>query len=109
MIDHEVVVQVAHEPGVSEAEAEAHDERVESLVSQLLTNIHLFEPAALTATPIPTVTDASIYREARRRVIEAAVAAGHVVIVGRGAQALLANYRDVLHVRVVAPLDLRIA
>ncbi len=31
LIDHEVVVQVAHELGVSEAEAEAHDERVESL------------------------------------------------------------------------------
>ena len=32
LIDHEVVVQVAHELGVSEAEVEAHDERVESLL-----------------------------------------------------------------------------
>ena len=37
-----------------------------------------------------------------------AVKAGHVVIVGRAAQAILANRRDVLHVRIVAPLKQRI-
>lgn len=34
---------------------------------------------------------------------------GHLVIAGRGAQVLLANRRDVLHMRVVAPLEARIA
>src|SRR6266567_1629628 len=63
LIDHEVVVRVAQELGVTEA---------------------------------------------GRRVIEGAVAAGQVVIVGRGAQVLLAQRRDVLHVRIVAPLDKRI-
>jgi cytidylate kinase len=32
-----------------------------------------------------------------------------VVIVGRGGQVLLAGKRDVLHIRVVAPLELRVA
>ena len=109
LIDHEVVVQVAHALGVSEEEAEAHDERTESLTSRLLRNMNLFEPAALVATPLPTATDPDVYREALRRVVEEAAAARHVVIVGRGAQFILANSRDVLHVRVVAPLDLRIA
>src|SRR3989442_7471648 len=108
LIDHEVVVQVAHELGVSEAEAEAHDERTESLVSRLLANMHLFEPAALVATPMPAGIDAHLYSQALRRVVEEAAAVGHVVIVGRGGQVILANYRDVLHVRVVAPLDGRI-
>jgi len=42
-------------------------------------------------------------------VITAAATAGHVVIVGRGGQVLLADKRDVLHIRVVAPLELRVA
>src|SRR5213080_211772 len=55
LIDHEVVVQVAHELGVSEAEAEEHDERVESLVGRLLKGMRLFEPAALVTAPIPAM------------------------------------------------------
>ncbi len=109
LIDHEVVVQVAHELGISEAEAEVHDEHVESLVSRLLTGMQLFEPAALVSAPIPMVPDARAYQEALRKVVESAATTGHVVIVGRGSQVLLAPRRDVLHVRVVAPLELRIA
>jgi cytidylate kinase len=44
-----------------------------------------------------------------RRIIIAAASTGHVVIVGRGGQVLLADQRDVLHVRVVAPLEPRVA
>ena len=42
-------------------------------------------------------------------VVQAAVSNGHVVIVGRGAQAILADRHDVLHVRVVAALEERIS
>jgi cytidylate kinase len=110
LIDHEVIVQVAHELGVSEAEAEEHDERVEGLVERILKGMQLFEPAALVSAPIlPVVTDSRSYQEALRRVVEATAATGHVVIVGRGSQVLLARRRDVLHARIVAPLDPRIA
>ena len=110
LIDHEVIVQVAHELGVSEAEAEEHDERVEGLVERILKGMQLFEPAALVSAPIPpVVTDSRSYQEALRRVVEATAAAGHVVIVGRGSQVLLVRRRDVLHARIVAPLDPRIA
>src|SRR5207245_11209947 len=44
-----------------------------------------------------------------REIITAAATTGHVVIVGRGGQVLLADKRDVLHVRVVAPLEQRVA
>ena len=40
-----------------------------------------------------------------RDIITAATTTGHVVIVGRGGQVLLADKRDVLHVRIVAPLE----
>jgi len=74
-----------------------------------LSSLKIVQPAMPVAIPIQMTTDSRIYNEARCRVIEGAVAAGHVVIVGRGAQVLLAKRRDVLHVRVVAPLKPRIA
>ncbi len=109
LVDHEVVVRIAQELGVTEADAVAHDERVESLVSRFLTSLRAIEPMMPALPPVPPATDTNAYQEARRRVIEAAVLTGHVVIVGRGAQILLANHRDVLHARIVAPLEARIA
>lgn len=44
-----------------------------------------------------------------RSAIYAAYDAGNTIIVGRGGQAILQEKRDVLHVRVVAPLGTRIA
>jgi cytidylate kinase len=108
LIDHEVVVRVAQELGVTEAEAEAYDERTESVASRILATLQAIQPTIPVAPPVLLTTDAHDYNEARRRVIEGAVAAGQAVIVGRGAQVLLAQRRDVLHVRVVAPLDKRI-
>ena len=108
LIDHEVVVRVAQELGVSEAEAEEYDERTESIVSRILTSLQAIPPTIPVAPPVPVTSEARAYNKARHRVIEGAVATGHVVIVGRAAQVLLAGRRDVLHVRVVAPLDKRI-
>src|SRR5260370_42471916 len=59
LVDHEVVVQAAHEPGVSEAEVEEHDERVWSIIERSLTGMQLFEPAALVTAPSPTTVTLS--------------------------------------------------
>ena len=110
LIDHEVVVRVAQELGVTESEAAYYDERGEGMLARILSSFQMIQPSVLVGTPpMALTTDASEYHEARRRVIDAAVATGHAVIVGRAAQVLLANRRDVLHIRIVAPLDLRIA
>jgi cytidylate kinase len=109
LIDHEVVVRAAQELGVSEAEVEAHDEQTETVISRILTNIRMIEPAVLGAAPLPEITEPQTYHEALRRVVLAAAQTGQVVIVGRGAQILLAELRDVLHVRIVAPLEMRVA
>jgi CMP/dCMP kinase len=53
--------------------------------------------------------EARAYQETMHHIITAAVTTGPVVIVGRGGQVLLADKRDVLHVRVVAPLEQRVA
>src|SRR6266516_1394900 len=109
LIDHEVVVRVAQKLHVSEEQAVAHDECVESLASRILKSLRLVHPTMPVTVEIPFTMDSRAFYEARCQVIEGAVASGQVVIVGRGAQAHLANRRDVLHVRVVAPLEARIA
>jgi cytidylate kinase len=48
------------------------------------------------------------YRDAVHRVIEELAEAGDVVIVGRAGQVILAGKPCVLHVRIIAPLDLRV-
>ena len=109
LIDHEVVVRVAQKLQVSEEEAEDHDERVESLASRIFKSLQVIQPTMPVAVEIPLSIDSRAFHVARSQVIEGAVASGHVVIVGRGAQAHLAQRRDVLHVRVIAPLEARIA
>ncbi len=109
LIDHDIVRRVAQEMGVSEEEAEARDERAESLLSRILNSMQGIDPALMVnAPPVAFTSDALIYRQALSRVVNAAVTRGHVVIVGRASQVLLANRRDVLHVRVIAPLEMRV-
>jgi cytidylate kinase len=109
LVDHIVVERVAEQLGVSQEEAEAYDERTESLVSRILNSLQIVQAPMPVTVPVPVTTDSRIYNEARRKVIEGAFATGHVVIVGRGGQALLAQRRDVLHVRVVAPFEMRVS
>jgi cytidylate kinase len=109
LIDHEVVVRVAQELGVTIDEAEAHDERTEGLVARILTSMQAIEPAVFVNSHVSLVSNERVYRDALRGVVEAAVDTGHVVIVGRGSQVLLANWRDVLHVRIIAPFEQRVA
>src|SRR5205807_1558711 len=49
------------------------------------------------------------YHTAMHKVVETAITGGHIVIVGRGSQVLLRQRRDILHARIVAPLEQRIA
>ena len=109
LVDHEVVVRVAQKLHVSEEEAEDHDERVENLASRILKSLRVVHPTMPVAIEMPLTMDSRAFHEARSQIIEGAVASGNVVIVGRGAQAHLAQRRDVLHVRIVAHLEARIA
>ncbi len=112
LVDHEVVVQVAKALGVTEAEVATYDEHTEGLVARLLRGMQpLAQVAPIVPTGAPARQDDGLaeYRAALHMVVESAVREGNAVIVGRGAQVLLGNRRDVLHTRLVAPLDKRIA
>ena len=98
LVDHQIVAQAARELETHETVVQAHDEHVAGVLSRLF------------GWPFPTTSqDTQAYHEKLHHLVESAANAGHVVIVGRGGQVLLANRRDVLHVRVVAPLELRVA
>lgn len=112
LIDHEIVVQVARELNISESEAAERDEYVESLLNRIMGSLRGIPPPApvpMLPPVMPQRIDEQVYHQALCRVVEAAAVRRHVVIVGRGSQVLLGGRRDVLHVRVVAPLEERIA
>lgn len=111
LIDHEVIVRVAHELGITEEEAEDRDEHSEGFILRALNSMSLMYPSMVEnvpPSPSPATRERN-YQNALRRVIELAVEEGQSVIVGRGAGSMLLGRRDVLRVYVVAPLEQRIA
>jgi CMP/dCMP kinase len=55
----------------------------------------------------PSAASLKRYREKIVEIIEAQAAEGSVLLVGRGSQVVLGQRRDVLHVRITAPRELR--
>jgi len=123
LIDHAIIEQAARELGVYATDVARYDEEyVEGTLSRILNRIRnlsgsfipttsagSFIPGAPLTSSRSSVENERAYQETMQQVVRAAANTGHVVIVGRGGQILLTNRRDVLHVRVVAPLEMRIA
>jgi cytidylate kinase len=108
LIDHEAVVRVAHELGLSEEDAAEQDERVASFIEQALDSLSRAYPNVTDEAHLTPLQRQQAYHEALQRVILRAADEGSVVIVGRGSHVALADRRDVLRVAVVAPLPQRI-
>ena len=109
LFDHESVVRVAEEMGISQEEAEARDENAPDFWTRVLQSLQMMQPPVGVSIPDSELNSTMrTYFDALRRVVDAAYQEGHVVIVGRESQMLLADRRDVLHVRVVASLEPRI-
>jgi CMP/dCMP kinase len=106
LYDNSVVEQVAARLRMTPAEVSAREERVPSLVERMASAMALGAPEVM-----PVVGEmASVPSEERmvmvtKRVIEDAVAAGPAVLVGRGAQCMLARRSDALHVYCYAPQE----
>jgi cytidylate kinase len=109
LIDHAIVERVANEIGTSTQEAEAHDEHAEGVLATALNSLFYLYPATMVSTPPEAFLSDEDYRDALNRVVRAAATRGHVVIVGRASQVLLAHQRDILHVRIVATFEQRVA
>ncbi|HEX9283098.1 MAG TPA: cytidylate kinase-like family protein [Gemmatimonadales bacterium] len=104
VIDNEFVDEVARRAGVPAAEVALHDERAPGLLERLARTLAVASPEMfMTAAAAPRVErDEGTIVKVTERVIAEAAAHGRVVLVGRGAQALLAQRPDALHVYVVA-------
>src|SRR5215469_3406602 len=118
LVDHAVIERTAQELNVYATEVEKHDEEyVQSTLSRIQNRIRQLAPAAFVTsaggpsiyTSQPQAAQTQAYQDTLRDIITAAADSGHVVIVGRAGQVLLTEKRDVLHIRVVAPLQLRVA
>jgi CMP/dCMP kinase len=109
LLDNDVVDAVAARMGLSVAEVRDREERVPSLVERLTSAMAMGSQewaAPIAAAKRPT--DEQLI-EVTRHVIEEAIATGPVVVVGRGAQAMLAESQDALHVFCYAPRKALIA
>jgi len=99
LFDNAVIDAVAERSGLTRAEVSARDERVPSMVERIATTLSLGTPESMPAIPeAPVLMTEERLVDITRRVIEEAVQQGPAVFVGRGAQCLLANRRDSLHV-----------
>ena len=109
LVDHAMVERVASEMGTSTQEVEVHDEHAEGEFARgLMISMQALYPAAMVSAPPEAFLSDEEYCDAFNRVVRAAAARGHVVIVGRASQVILADLRDVLHVRVIAPFEQRV-
>lgn len=109
LLDNAVIDAVAARLGVSREEVAAREERVPSLVQRLAEALSLgsqdwLAPLAEKRPP----TDEQLI-EVTHRIVEEAIARGPLVLVGRGAQEMLAQRADALHVFCYAPRGALIA
>src|SRR5687768_13488266 len=106
LLDSGFVDGIAKGLRATPADVKAIDERAPSLAERLADALALGGGEVMSAslaTPMPP-TEQRI-AEVTREVIERTVARGPVVVVGRGAQAYLAQRDDVIHVHCYAPHD----
>jgi len=104
LLDNAVIDQVAARLGITPAQVAAREERVPSLVERITDALTLDSQEWI--TPMIATrrapTDEQLI-EVTRHVLDEAIAAGPLVIVGRGAQAMLAERADAIHVFCYAP------
>jgi len=104
VIDNEFVDQVAERAGLPAAEVAQLEERAPGLLERLARTLAVASPEMFLASAAapPVERDEATIVQVTERVIAEAAAHGRIVLVGRGAQAVLARRPDALHVYVVA-------
>lgn len=100
LFDNEVVDSVAERLGMSRAEVSSIEERVPSLSERIAASMRLSTPEYVVPIADASLTDTAEMRvvDTTKHVIQEAVQRGNAVLVGRGAQVMLAERSDALHV-----------
>src|SRR3989442_10265125 len=110
LIDNELVDEVARRGGLPAEEVAQREERAPGLLERLARTLAVSSPELfITAASVTQVeADEETIAKVTERVIQEAAAHGRAVLVGRGAQALLAQRPAALHVYVIAPREFRV-
>jgi cytidylate kinase len=104
LFDNAMIDAIAERSGLTRAEVSEQDERVPSLVERLASALSLGSPEIMPPVPAePMETTEERIVAVTRRVIDEALQVGPAVFVGRGAQCLLAERADAMHVFCFAP------
>jgi cytidylate kinase len=104
LFDNAMIDAVTERSGLTRAEVTEQDERVPSMVERLASALSLGSPEIMPPVPTgPIETTEERIVAVTRRVIEEAIQTGPAVFVGRGAQCLLAERTDALHVFCYGP------
>lgn len=100
LFDNTLIDEVAQRLGMPRSEVSSVEERVPSLAERIASSMALSAPefAPPLADVSMTETAESRVADMTRQVMAEAVQEGNAVLVGRGAQALLADRPDALHV-----------
>ena len=110
LLDNAFVDAVAERLGVPRDEISAREERVPSLAERLANAMALGSPEMMPPVPdAPLPPSEERIIEVTKRVVDEAVARGPIVMVGRGAQCMLAAREDVIHVFCYAPKSALVA
>ena len=126
-LDRAIVSETARMSDIPEGEVERHDERGQNLIERVLTHIFggpssayslgamggefgvaMVPPAMLNEIAQSRIPDREDIISTIEDIIKTAARRGSVVIIGRGSQALLKDGAEVLHVRLMAPPEVRI-
>jgi cytidylate kinase len=109
VIDNEFVDTVARQAGLPPAEVAQREERAPGLLERLARTLAIASPELFTGTAVSEAErDEAAIHKVTERIIHEAADLGRVVLVGRGAQAILALRPDALHVYVVASKPWRV-
>ena len=105
LYDNDFVDAVAERLGIPVSEVQAREERTPSLVERLASALAVASPEILPPPTEQLPPSEERLADVTRRIIEEVVARGNAVLVGRGAQSVLARRAGVLQSCCYAPRD----
>lgn len=110
LVDNELIDRVALQAGLSRTYVANREERAPGFLERLVRALSRSAPELQSAPPDrPPEPEEKSLVAATEKVVADLAAEGRVVLVGRAASAVLSGSHDALHVKIVAPVPLRLA
>lgn len=108
VLDQDIVHRVADRLRLADGTVERFDEHPPSLLARIASVLIVLTPEMYTFSAPANVPSHDAIAAATRQVIEDAATSLPLIVVGHGAQCIFSARPDTLHVRLVAPFDVRV-